>query len=103
MSKEIERLHIQFIKEKLDRRTILEQLAEESAELTQAALKLVRAEGLSNNPTPIEDDEAFNNLLEEIEDVIACLKLLDIDVTIAATSDNPKWERWVNRLKESEG
>lgn len=40
-----------YVLEHIDRRTLLEQLAEEAAELSQAALKLIRAEGLSNNPT----------------------------------------------------
>lgn len=41
-----------YVLEHIDRRTLLEQLAEEAAELSQAALKLIRAEKLSDNPTP---------------------------------------------------
>lgn len=41
-----------YVLQHLDRRTLLEQLAEEAAELSQAALKAIRAEELSNNPTP---------------------------------------------------
>ena len=44
-----------FIKHKLDMRTLLEQLAEEASELSQASLKLIRAKGLSNNSTPIAE------------------------------------------------
>ena len=39
-----------YVLQHLDRRTLLEQLAEEAAELSQAALKAIRAEELSNNP-----------------------------------------------------
>ena len=41
-----------YILDKLDERTLLEQLAEEASELSQAALKLIRAKGLSENITP---------------------------------------------------
>ena len=42
----------QYIKNKLTRRELLEQLAEECSELTKAAMKTIRAEELSENPTP---------------------------------------------------
>ena len=40
-----------YVLKNTDRRTLLEQLAEEASELSQAALKLIRAEKLSDNPT----------------------------------------------------
>lgn len=60
------------------------QLAEECAELTQAALKLVRA---YNKETPMGVDEATNGLLEEIADVrimldiieTACISSMEVD------------------------
>lgn len=48
-----------FVAEKFD------ELAEEAAELSQAALKLIRAKGLSGNPTPISDEEAEAHLAED--------------------------------------
>lgn len=88
-----------FIKHKLDMRTLLEQLAEEAGELSQASLKLIRAKGLSNNSTPISEQEAIQNLLEEIGDIKMVLTLLcpesksDMDI-----GNSPKWKRWAERL-----
>ena len=48
------------------------QLAEESAELSQAALKCIRAQGFSQNPTPVSCEDAMKNLQEEINDVLDC-------------------------------
>ena len=53
-------------------RELLEQLAEESAELSQAALKCIRAQGFSQNPTPVSCEDAMKNLQEEINDVLDC-------------------------------
>ena len=52
-------------------------LAEESAELTQAALKVARI--LRNdNPTPVSLKDAKANVIEELTDVSTCCKLLQI-------------------------
>ena len=59
-----------YISASLTTRTILEQLAEESAELSQAALKLIRASGASENKANISIKEAEANLIEEIRDVL---------------------------------
>ena len=48
----------------LDKRTVLEQLAEESSEVTKEALKVIRAESFSNNRTPISRQDAINKLIE---------------------------------------
>lgn len=92
-----------FIKHKLDMRTLLEQLAEEAGELSQASLKLIRAKGLSNNSTPISEQEAIQNLLEEVGDIRMVLTLLclenKIDIDIES---NPKWKRWAERLGYAE-
>lgn len=57
-----------YIFNKLDERTLLEQLAEEASELSQAALKLIRAKGLNNNNTPVGEQEAMLSLaLEYLE------------------------------------
>ena len=82
---------------------IMTQLAEEAAELSQAALKYRRT--LSNsNPTPITRHEAEKILLEEIADVKLCLHVsgfeavrhkIQVNRTITA-----KAERWLKRLVE---
>ena len=56
------------IKQHIPQDELLAQLAEECAELSQAALKLRRAlTGI--NPTPVTADEARWNLVEEVADV----------------------------------
>lgn len=63
------------IKQHLPQDELLAQLAEECAELSQAALKLRRAlTGI--NPTPVAADEARRNLVEEAADVYNVLGLL---------------------------
>ena len=93
----------EYVKSHLDERTKLEQLAEEANELSQAALKLIRAKGLSNNVTPIDEKEALENLREEIIDVLACIKVHDCELNgvsmVEAMENSPKWLRWAERLK----
>ena len=81
-------------------RDLLEQLAEESAELSQAALKLIRAQGMSQNPTPISEDEALDSLKEEANDVLIVLKVLGF-VDQSAVRDWHKLVRWAKRLQEA--
>lgn len=50
----------------------LAQLAEEAAELAQAALKYRRAL-YGANPTPVTREQAYDNLDEEVADVLTCL------------------------------
>jgi NTP pyrophosphatase (non-canonical NTP hydrolase) len=80
----------------LTNRELLEQLAEEASELSQAALKVIRAKGLSNNPTPVNECDAYSNLKEELYDVLAVASLLGI--VDYDDNDNHKWERWAKRL-----
>jgi len=56
---------------------IFRQLAEESAELTQAALKMVR---VMRDETPVRWQEAQDHLLEEIADVWIMTDMLAEDV-----------------------
>lgn len=86
----------------LDKRTLLEGLAEEAAELGQAALKLIRAEQMNDNVTPVEPEQARANISEELVDVlmVACTLGYDLDVLVAAALQSPKWERWAKRLTE---
>jgi len=98
--------YIDYILNKLDERTILEQLAEEANELSQAALKLIRAKGLSENVTPKTEDGVTQNLAEEMMDcsiVMALLSLKDKKIRTAirqseGVSENLKWKCWAERL-----
>ena len=85
------------IKNYLQDAEILAQLAEEAAELSQAALKLRRVID-GTNPTPKTREDAFGSLIEEYSDVVSCcreLNILPAEIIIAG-----KKERWINRLKE---
>ena len=90
---------ITTIRKSLTDRDLLELLAEESAELSQACLKLIRAKGLSNNVTPKTEAECMDNLLEEISDILMVLEVMGID--LPNIENNPKWKRWAKRLKET--
>lgn len=92
-----------IIRERLSKEELLCQLAEEAAELSQAALKLRRI--LSGvNPTPVTRDEAFYNLLEEMGDVQDCFVLAvnptGQDMDFIRNSRDKKMKRWVDRLEE---
>ena len=85
-----------YILNVLTERELLEQLAEEAAELSQAALKLIRAAGYNNNSTPITRLKAAMNLDEELHDVLAVASLLGL--VEYNDNENPKWKRWAERL-----
>lgn len=81
---------------------LLEQLAEESAELAQAALKMAR-KIRNENPTPKSHTDCVVNLQEEIADVELCISVLpaalhdpaEIGRTMAA-----RHRRWNERLHD---
>lgn len=78
---------------------VLEQCAEELAELTQASLKMAR-KLRGENPTPMTHAQAAEHLHEELGDVRLCLKVLDVamggDNTTAVEAE--KLQRWLDRL-----
>lgn len=82
-------------------RDLLEQLAEESAELSQAALKLIRAHGMSQNPTPISEDKALASLKDEANDVLIILVILGL-ADQSSVHDWRKLVRWAERIQEAE-
>ena len=98
--------YFEYVVNRLDKRTILEQLAEESSEVTKEALKVIRAEKFSNNYTPITREDSIHKLIEEINDlrmIISLLKLKykELDDVLPEDNDiinNPKWRRWAKRL-----
>lgn len=81
-------------------RDFLEQMAEEAAELAQAALKVIRALGLSENFTPVSDEEAWAALREEFNDVLLIASVIGISVD--EEQYNAKLMRWADRLAGGE-
>ena len=93
-----------MITQKLGARERLEALAEETAELSQAALKMIRAcrFGETVNPTPLTAEEALENLYEEIADVELAVEMLNVGVIGREKIDGIKEikrERWAKRLE----
>lgn len=84
----------EYVLDVLTERELLEQLTEEAAEMQQAAMKLIRAEGLSNNTTPVTAGQARTNLQEEFSDILMVAELLEL---IDCQNDK-KWQRWAERL-----
>lgn len=96
---------LRFIRDHLSEEDILCQIAEEAAELAQAALKLQRAK-MGTNPTPVDVDSAKHKLLEEIADVsVACDALTKTNRNASGFIEHfyiSKLNRWVERLKQHE-
>lgn len=86
--------------DKVGESALLEQLAEECAELAKASLKLSRTMR-KENPTPVTTNEAFENLVEEIADVRLLLRMIDFmyDGIDTADMEQYKLQRWKNRIK----
>ena len=83
---------------------VLEQLAEESAELAHAALKLARKmRGV--NPTPKTEGECWEALIEELADVQVCKEQLQMNAGARKVIDDTareKTQRWEARIKQGE-
>lgn len=95
-------LQNKMIWEALGEGDILTQLAEEAAELAQAALKLRRAAGFGKSPTPTNFEGAWANFLEEIADVLCCLEVYSAGAGKSIMADDiiqSKRNRWVDRLQ----
>lgn len=86
---------IKKIKGRLGEAEVLAQLAEECADLAQAALKLRRALD-GKNPTPNTEEERRRALIEEYTDVIHCALVLDLEMDLDQI--RKKTERWMRRL-----
>ena len=87
----------------LPRRDRLEALAEEASELSQAALKVIRAEKLGQNPTPMPAEKADASLIEEFYDVLICAVALEITIPSEETVlNNFKVKRQADRIKGAE-
>ena len=96
----------EFIESRVTPSAALCQLAEEAAELAQAALKIVRTLD-GNNPTPYTYDEAVDELCEEIADVNVCATVvmdkLKIGYEGVSDLEVEKFDRWAKRLKNPSG
>ena len=92
--------NIEFIRARLSHSEQLAGLAEEATELAHAALKLRRAYD-GSNPTPVTEEEAIKNLLEEIGDILLYLSVMGFPVSPKSYKKDmeAKLERWVRRLK----
>ena len=89
------------IRDILPETEILAQLAEEAAELAQAALKLRRVLD-GTNPTPVPEGAARDNLMEEYGDVLNCMEQLLTAPDLAWCDDmrGRKKQRWKVRLEK---
>lgn len=91
--------NIVIIRRDISKADLYEQLAEEAAELAQAANKMARVLR-GTNPTPKTEMEAYHNVIEEYTDVVNVgTNILDIQ---------PDWligdyklYRWKKRLEEA--
>lgn len=77
--------------------TRLIQLAEEAAELSQAAIKFVR---VLRGETPVSKDEALENLTEELADVSVCMTSVNDLVPLSEVAEiiADKVQRWEDRI-----
>lgn len=90
---------VEKIRARLKERDLLLQLAEESAELAQAALKTARVLA-KTNPTPVTFEGAWDNLVEEYADVLLSARAMAIrptDAEVVVVMDK-KSRRWASRL-----
>ena len=87
------------MREKIGDPAAFEMLAEECTELAHAALKVARILR-GENPTPVTFDQGMKNMVEEVSDVILCLRDLDIEADMEIM--NEKINRFYRRWRERE-
>ena len=95
--------YAKYVREELTSRDMLEQVAEEASELSQAALKLIRAVGMSGNPTPVTAGQALSDFREEAQDLLCVLCLVFTDSAwehITNIDNYPKYRRWARRIED---
>lgn len=83
---------------------LLAQVAEEATELAHAALKARRVFDIGN-PTPISLEEAYDQLEEEIGDLLLCLEMLGYDLKelgLFRAQMDDKLQRWADRLGKAQ-
>lgn len=94
---------VEYIKSRLEKTERLLGLTEEALELALAALKLRRVLD-GRNPTPVTEEQATANLLEEYGDVLNTVEVLvtPTQQELAVLSRMEKRTRWVERLKAAD-
>lgn len=99
--------NIQYVRDRIPPSEVFAQLAEEAAELSQAASKTARIlRGL--NPTPVTLSESVDNIEEELADVGLCIDVIQTNLwgdgvtmrTIMDDTKQTKLNRWVCRLRD---
>ena len=92
-----------YMRDRIGDAAMYEQLAEECAELGQAALKMAR--GLrKENPTPMTETEASDMIIEEAADVLICIDEVGVlDSSEVARVAHAKRERFKARWEEANG
>lgn len=90
--------------DELSKPAILEQCAEECAELNQACLKMAR-KLRGENPTPKTIEKITDNLEEEIADVTLCMSVI-VDSGLVSMDRIKsiifeKQDRWEKRIKNN--
>lgn len=92
-----------YVTDYISKEALLEQTAEEAAELAQACLKMAR-KLRDENPTPKTMDEIIVDLNEEMADVMICMDAIVESGIISNESIDSvaveKYERWTKRLQE---
>ena len=94
---------IDYIANNISELAVLMALAEEASELSKAAMKLARAKGLLDNPTPISVEQAENDLIEEYNDLLICVGVLNKMSSLAIEDMDlrmRKCRRWAERIKK---
>lgn len=91
---------VDYIRSRVPEAEMYASLAEEAAEIAQAALKCRRTM-VEGNPTPISKGTAHTEFLVELGDIMTCLEVLGIDLNTNQTIQtvkNAKLERWADRI-----
>ena len=88
--------------EDLPEKKLLIQIAEEAAELSKAALKVVRA---MEGDTPVPEAEARKNLIEEMADVMLTIRVKTSKMEDDEIKDTMvlKYQRWRDRINQTGG
>lgn len=91
---------IKQIREKVPVPDIFDQLAEEAAELAQAANKMARVMR-GTNPANIDEREAIKHVIEEYTDVHVVAKNI-LELQVDGLQADYKIDRWAKRLEEKD-
>ena len=90
---------IETIQNKVPMPDILDQLAEEAVELSHAALKLARIKR-GTNPTPVSEEDATANVIEEWSDLALIMKYI-LELEPDGKIIYSKLNRWNDRIEDS--